>query len=281
MRQRGGLPGNPQAMAQQRQFPGGIPQLGVNNSSPFPHDPSQGLSNAQPQFGNPPGGQNFANPLHMQTLSRNASQMFTNQGGHMRQLDLMMAQNQQNQNGVPNSNTMAALHRQLAQQQQQQQQSHTQSQAPHQQPSQMGAPQIPPGLFGNMNAAQMQPGLQNLPPQSAMNPNRAPNGMMPHMQDGQMQAQQQSRRPITLQEMSLKAHEFRQAITAGENRIKTLQSQAMTSQVPQDAIAAEISKVQKEVMDRRQALTKILNYVRANTGNNAIPTVFANGSMDM
>ena len=79
----------------------------------------------------------------------------------------------------------------------------------------------------------------------------------------------------------MKAHEFRQAITAGENRIKTLQSQAMTSQVPQDAIAAEISKVQKEVMDRRQALTKILNYVRANTGNNAIPTVFANGSMDM
>ncbi|KAI1797459.1 hypothetical protein LXA43DRAFT_416437 [Ganoderma leucocontextum] len=261
------LQGNPQAMAQQRQFVGSMPQMGVNNSS-FPHDPSQGMQNAQPQFGNPPGSQNFPSSLHLQGLQRTQGQMFSNQGGTMRQLDLMMAQNQQNQNGVPNQNSMAAaLQRQLAQQQQ--------SQAQQPQPSQMssmGAPQLPPGLFGNMN---MQPNLQNIQQHNPMGPNR-----MPQMSDGQMQGQQPARRPITLAEMSAKAGEFKAAIMAGESRIKNLQDQDRTNHLPAEAVAQEIRKVQKEVMDRRQALARIMDFVRVNSTNGAAPGAFPNG-MDM
>ena len=261
--------GNPQAMAQQRSFGGGMPQMGVTNS-PFPHDPSQGMQNAQPQFGN---GQNFGNPLHLQGIQRNpAAQMFANQGGPMRQLDLMMAQNQQNQNSIPNQN-MAALQRQFAQQQQQQ--SQTQQPQPSQM-SAMGAPQLPPGLFGNMTMSQ---NLQNMQQHNPMAPNRATSVMVSQMPDGQMQGQQPARRPITLAEMQLKASEFKNAIAAGESRIKSLRDQAVNNHLPQESVAQEISKVQKELMERRQAFQKIMQILRANFANGAAGA-FSNG-MDM
>lgn len=265
------LQGNPQAMAQQRQFGGGMPPMGVNNS-PFPHDPSQGMQNPQPPFSTPSGGQNFPNPLHLQGIQRSQGQMFPNQGGTMRQLDLMMAQNQQNQNGVPSQNSMAAvLQRQLAQQQQ--------SQAQQPQPSQipsMGAPQLPPGLFGNMT---MQPNLQNIQQHNPMAPSRTPGVMVARMPDGQMQSQQHARRTITLAEMQVKAAEFNSAIVAGETRIKNLQDQAMTNHLPPEAVAQEINKVQKDVRERRQALNKIMTILRGNVNGAALGN-FPNG-MDM
>ncbi|PIL29872.1 hypothetical protein GSI_08079 [Ganoderma sinense ZZ0214-1] len=259
---------NPQVMAQQRQFASGMPQMGVNNS-PFPHDPSQALQNAQPQFGNPPGGQNFGIPQHLQGMQRNSNQMFTNQGSQMRQLDLMLAQNQQNQNGLPNQNPMAAvLQRQFAQQQ---------SQAQQPQPSQlssMGAPPLPPGIFGNMA---MQPNLQNMQQHNSMSQNRAAGGMVSQMPDGQVQGQQPGRRHVTLAEMQVKANEFKNAIVAGESRIRNLREQALTSHLPPESVAQEISKVQKEVMERRQALQKIMQYLRPTGANGAAAGTFPNG----
>ena len=104
--------------------------------------------------------------------------------------------------------------------------------------------------------------------------------MVSQRPDGQMQGQQPARRPITLAELQLKASDFKNAIAAGESRIKSLRDQAMNNHLPQESIAQEISKVQKELMERRQALQKIMQILRANSTNGAAAGAFSNG-MDM
>ncbi|KAI0749853.1 hypothetical protein C8Q80DRAFT_1164314 [Daedaleopsis nitida] len=265
------MSGHPQGMPQQqqqqqRQLPfGSIHQLGANGAPSFTHDPSQGLQNAQPQFGNSPGGQNFPNPLQLQALAaRNQNAMFSNPGNDsIRQLNLMLAQNQQNQNGVPHNNPMAAFQRLQPGQQQHPQQ----SQPPHPQHSQvMGAPQLPPGLFpGSMNNA-----MQNIPAnygQTNVMQQRPP-GMMsqPGMQDGQAQQQGPQNPRLSLKSMQEKAQMLKNSITQGEARIKGLQSQHAGGPMSPDTIA-EIGRTQKEVEMRRTALMKIMQVVQTVTQN--------------
>lgn len=253
---------------QQRQLPfGGMPQLGANGMPSFSHDPSQGLPNAQPQFGNTPGGQNFPNNVQLQqALARNQNPMFTNQGNDpMRQLSLMVQQ--QNQNGMPNSSAMAAFQRL-----QQSQQAHPQQQqSPHpQHPQGMGGAQLPPGIFaGAMNqsmSGNMQQANQLAQARQA--------GMIPQlpqhgMSDGQMQAQgqQNQRRMPNLQEMQDKAQQLRNSIAATEGRMKQyqLQQQAGGGPYSPDQLATEITRMQKDVEQRREALRRIVAIMQAAT----------------
>ena len=254
----------PQQQRQQLPF-GGMQQIGANGPPSFPHDPSQGLQNAQPPFGNAPGGQTFANPMQMQALARNQNQMFSNQGESMRQLNLMLAQNPQNQNGIP-QNPMAAFQR-LPQSQPQQHPQQSQPSLP-QHSQGMGGSQLPPGLFvGPMNPSMSSNIAGNFQANGMAQARQ--NGMMPPhgMQDSQAQ-QQQQRRQINLKELHEKAQLFKTAIQQGELRIKSLQSQHPTGAIPPDHLA-EISKTQKEIDLRRNALGRIMQIVQTiNNGGN-------------
>ncbi|KAI0714422.1 hypothetical protein C8T65DRAFT_644276 [Cerioporus squamosus] len=277
LRSRGGMPNQPQGMPQQqpqRQLPfGGMPQLGANGMPSFSHDPSQGLPNAQAQFGNTPGGQNFSNNLQLQqALARTQNQMFSNQGNDsMRQLNLMLQQ--QNQNGMPNQNAMAAFQRLQQSQQQHPQQQQTQ----HPQHSQgMGGAQLPPGIFaGAMNPSMSGNMPSNLQASQLAQARQA--GMIPQlpqhggMSDGQMQAQgqpNQQRRPLNLQDMHDKAQQLRNSIAATEGRIKQYQMQQQVGggPIPPDHLASEINRMQKDVEQRREALRRILAIVQGVAG---------------
>ena len=260
-----------------------MPQLGANGLPSFPHDPSQGLSNAPSQFGNAPGGQTFSNPMQLQqTLARNQNPMFSNQGNDpMRQLNLMLQQ--QNQSGMPSNNTMAAFQQRLQQTQQQQQQQHAQQQhASHpQHPQGMGGAQLPPGMFvGAMN-----PSMSGNIPANLQNNQLAARqaGMMPQqgMGDGQMQMQGQQnpppRRPVVnLQDLHDRAQQMRQVIVNTEMRIKQYQLQQQVSG-GNDHLAAEINKMQKDVEQRRESLRKMLTIMQmqgvVNGGNSGGVTV--------
>ena len=258
--------GMPPQQQQQRQLPfSGMPQLGANGLPSFPHDPSQGLSNAPSQFGNAPGGQTFSNPMQLQqTLARNQNPMFSNQGNDpMRQLNLMLQQ--ESQSGMPSNNTMAAFQQRLQQTQQQQQQHPQQQHASHpQHPQGMGGAQLPPGMFvGAMN-----PSMSGNIPANLQNNQLAARqaGMMPQqgMGDGQMQMQGRTiypRSPIDIQGTYDKMQRFLQSIRDTEMRIKQYQLQQQVSG-GSDHLAAEIDKLQKDLQRRREVLRRVKAYFR-------------------
>ncbi|RDX43784.1 hypothetical protein OH76DRAFT_1174999 [Lentinus brumalis] len=279
LRSRQGMPNQPQGMPQQqqqRQLPfGGMPQLGANGMPSFSHDPSQG----QAQFGNTPGGQNFPNNLQLQqALARsNQNPMFSNQGNDsMRQLNLILQQ--QNQNGMPNNNALAAFQRL----QQSQQQHPQQQQTPHPQHSQaMGGGQLPPGIFaGAMNPHNMPANIQasQLAQAQAQARQAGMIAQLPQhgMPDGQMQGQgqpNQQRRQPNLQDMQDKAQQLRNSIAATEGRIKQYQVQQQVGGGPYspDQFAAEINRMQKDVEQRREALRKILLIMQGVASGGTLP----------
>ncbi len=263
LRARGNLPTQQQGMQQQQrqQMSFGGMSLGANGPPSFPHDPSQASQNAQ-QYGNAPSGQGFPNNLQLQALAaRNQNAMSPNQGGDsMRQLNLILAQqNQHNQNGGP-QNAMAAFPRLQQSQPPQHLQPPQQSLQQHSQ-SMGGGGHLPPGLFGGPMNSNMPTNLSGSFPQANGMGQVRPTGMMPQhgMQDAQTQAQQPRR--MTLKEMQDRAQVLNTSISHGEMRIKLLQAQHGDGPIPPDHLA-EISKTQKEVELRRQALGKIMQVVQ-------------------
>ncbi|KAH9945481.1 uncharacterized protein BXZ73DRAFT_38314 [Epithele typhae] len=246
-----------QPAARQMNF-SGMQHLAGNNASPFQHDPSQGLQNVHAQVGNAPTPQNI-NQLQMQAMrAGQPNGMFSAQGGSMnRQLDMLMAHNQENQRAMGNNASMAMVQRAL------QQQSQLQSQGPQQSHHQMNATQIP-GLFPggpNMNAASMNPNLASSMQLAQMRQQQLLNQSQQGLQDSSLQSQQngagqgQARQP-SIHEMNQRATALRSGLNDSEARLKNLQNQPGVPMT--DQLAMEITKVQKEVEMRRQALSRAL-----------------------
>ncbi|PIL29799.1 transcription factor [Ganoderma sinense ZZ0214-1] len=94
-----------------------------------------------------------------------------------------------------------------------------------------------------------------------------------------MRCQIPYRRHVTLAEMQLqeKAIQLKSAIMAGESRIRNLREHGLTSDLPPESVAQEISKVQKEVMERQKALQKIMQDLCPTGANGAATGTFPNG----
>ncbi|KAF9466460.1 hypothetical protein BDZ94DRAFT_1233709 [Collybia nuda] len=225
--------------------PGGAPQ----QPQSF-HDPS---TNQQPHMaGGFPAVTPGAAPL--QSLnSRNATMMAfqASQGTqppHLsRQLDLMLAQNQQPQNGMVFPNR---LEQQQRQQQQQQQQQRQQAQQQHLQAMNQSSP-------GDMFSSPGMPTVDRRP--SPAHSNIQPPNPMGGQQPQQPQPQPGPRRPITLSEMTERATALRAHIASQEQMLKNYSP-------PPGADPAIFTKATLELKARKEYLGKLVIMIQNQTG---------------